>query len=321
MSDSSIASERLGSEALPQSGMASPRDYFELLKPRVMSLVVFTGLVGLVVAPGHINPVIAFTALLCIAIGAGASGALNMWYDADIDAKMARTANRPIPAGRVTPGEAFAWGITLSVGSVLTMALAVNNTAAFLLAFTIFFYAVIYTMGLKRRTPQNIVIGGAAGAFPPMIGWAAVTGNVTIPSIVLFLIIFMWTPPHFWALALFRSKDYKDAGVPMLPVVAGEAETRRQILIYSVLLVPVTLAPGFLGFAGFIYTGVTAVLGAVFLVFAWRVFASRADTDVAKAAQDKAAKHLFAYSILYLFLLFSTLLVEHAFGFSIPFGM
>lgn len=321
MSDSSITSDRLGSEALPQNGMASPRDYFELLKPRVMSLVVFTGLVGLVVAPGHINPVIAFTALLCIAIGAGASGALNMWYDADIDAKMARTAGRPIPAGRVTPGEAFAWGITLSVGSVLTMALAVNNTAAFLLAFTIFFYAVIYTMGLKRRTPQNIVIGGAAGAFPPMIGWAAVTDSVTIPSIVLFLIIFMWTPPHFWALALFRSKDYEDAGVPMLPVVAGEAETRRQILIYSALLVPVTLAPGFLGFAGLIYTGVTAVLGMVFLVFAWRVFVTRADTTEAKAAQDKAAKHLFAYSILYLFLLFSTLLVEQAFGLSIPLGL
>jgi len=289
MSDSSVTSHRLGTEALPGIGMASPRDYFELLKPRVMSLVVFTGLVGLVVAPGHINPVIAFTALLCIAIGAGASGALNMWYDADIDAKMARTANRPVPAGRVLPREAFGWGITLSVGSVLMMALAVNTTAAFLLAFTIFFYAVIYTMGLKRRTPQNIVIGGAAGAFPPMIGWAAVTGTVDIPSIVLFLIIFMWTPPHFWALALFRSRDYEDAGVPMLPVVAGEAETRRQIMIYSVLLVPVTLAPGFLGFAGAIYTGVTALLGAAFLVFAWRVLRSRADTVEAKAAQDKVA--------------------------------
>ncbi|HUD51990.1 MAG TPA: heme o synthase [Parvibaculum sp.] len=298
--------------------MASPRDYFELLKPRVMSLVVFTGLVGLVVAPGHINPVIAFTALLCIAIGAGASGALNMWYDADIDAKMARTANRPVPAGRVLPREAFGWGITLSVGSVLMMALAVNYTAAFLLAFTIFFYAVIYTMGLKRRTPQNIVIGGAAGAFPPMIGWAAVTGTVDVPSIVLFLIIFMWTPPHFWALALFRSKDYEDAGVPMLPVVAGEAETRRQIMIYSVLLVPITLAPGFLGFAGAIYSGMTAVLGAAFLVFAWRVLRSRADTAEAKAAQDKVAKQLFAYSILYLFLVFSTLLVEQGLGLSYP---
>jgi protoheme IX farnesyltransferase len=318
MSDSSITDSNLGREALPVSGMASPRDYFELLKPRVMSLVVFTGLVGLVVAPGHINPVIAFTALLCIAIGAGASGALNMWYDADIDARMARTVGRPIPAGRVTPGEAFGFGMTLSVGSVLMMALAVNNAAAFLLAFTIFFYVVIYTMGLKRRTPQNIVIGGAAGAFPPMIGWAAVTGTVSIPSIVLFLIIFMWTPPHFWALALFRSEDYEKAGVPMLPVVAGEAETRRQILIYSALLVPVTLAPGFLGFAGIIYTGAVAVLGALFLVFAWRVFRTNAASDDAKKAQDKAAKQLFGYSILYLFLVFSILLVEQGLGLAGP---
>jgi protoheme IX farnesyltransferase len=318
MSDSSITDSNLGREALPVSGMASPRDYFELLKPRVMSLVVFTGLVGLVVAPGHINPVIAFTALLCIAIGAGASGALNMWYDADIDARMARTVGRPIPAGRVTPGEAFGFGMTLSVGSVLMMALAVNNAAAFLLTFTIFFYVVIYTMGLKRRTPQNIVIGGAAGAFPPMIGWAAVTGTVSIPSIVLFLIIFMWTPPHFWALALFRSEDYEKAGVPMLPVVAGEAETRRQILIYSALLVPVTLAPGFLGFAGIIYTGAVAVLGALFLVFAWRVFRTNAASDDAKKAQDKAAKQLFGYSILYLFLVFSILLVEQGLGLAGP---
>ncbi len=314
MSQSSITSRHLASEALPVPGMASPRDYFELLKPRVMSLVVFTGLVGLVVAPGGINPVIAFTALLCIAVGAGASGALNMWYDADIDAKMARTAGRPVPAGRVTPGEAFGFGMTLSVGSVLMMALAVNYVAAFLLAFTIFFYVVIYTMGLKRRTPQNIVIGGAAGAFPPMIGWAAVTGTVSIEAIVLFLIIFMWTPPHFWALALFRSGDYEKAGVPMLPVVAGERETRRQIMIYSVALVPVTLAPAYFGFAGTAYTVAASVLGALFLVFAWRVFASRAGTADERQAQDKAAKQLFAYSILYLFLVFSTLLVEHGLG-------
>ncbi|HMM13266.1 MAG TPA: heme o synthase [Parvibaculum sp.] len=303
---------------MPQIGMASPGDYFELLKPRVMSLVIFTALVGLVVAPGEINPVIAFTALLCIAIGAGASGALNMWYDADIDAKMARTINRPVPAGRITSREALGFGLTLSVGSVLMMALAVNYTAAFLLAFTIFFYAVIYTIGLKRRTPQNIVIGGAAGAFPPMIGWAAVTGTVSVPSVVLFLIIFMWTPPHFWALALFRSDDYEHAGVPMLPVVAGEAETRRQILIYSALLVPVTLAPGFLGFAGIFYTAFAAVLGALFLVFAFRVFRTRADTAEEKKTQDKAAKQLFAYSILYLFLVFSTLLVEQGFGLARP---
>lgn len=311
MSDSSITSHRLGAEALPVSGMASPRDYFELLKPRVMSLVVFTGLVGLVVAPGSINPVIGFTALLCIAIGAGASGALNMWYDADIDAKMARTENRPVPSGRVTPGEALGFGMTLSIGSVIVMALAVNNTAAFLLAFTIFFYAVIYTMWLKRSTPQNIVIGGAAGAFPPMIGWAAVTGTVTLPSIVLFLIIFMWTPPHFWALALFRSQDYAKAGVPMLPVVAGERETRRQIMLYSLLLVAVTLVPGTIGLAGAIYMSAAAVLGLIFLVAAFRVWR-------APEGDHKSAKRLFAYSILYLFLLFSVLLVEQGFGIALP---
>jgi protoheme IX farnesyltransferase len=311
MSDSSITGHGLGADALPETGMASPRDYFELLKPRVMSLVVFTGLVGLVVAPGHINPVIGFTALLCIAIGAGASGALNMWYDADIDAKMARTAARPVPSGRVTPGEALGFGMTLSVGSVIVMALAVNNTAAFLLAFTIFFYAVIYTMWLKRSTPQNIVIGGAAGAFPPMIGWAAVTGTVTLPSIILFLIIFMWTPPHFWALALFRSDDYAKAGVPMLPVVSGEPETRRQIMLYSLLLVAVSLVPGAIGLAGAIYTGAAALLGAIFLIAAFRVWR-------APAGDYKSAKQLFAYSILYLFLLFSVLLVEQGFGIALP---
>jgi protoheme IX farnesyltransferase len=311
MSDSSITSDTLGVRPMSETGMAAPRDYFELLKPRVMSLVIFTGLVGLVVAPGTINPVIGFVALLCIAIGAGASGALNMWYDADIDAKMTRTANRPVPAGRVTPGEAFGFGMTLSIGSVLTMGLAVNWVAASLLAFTIFFYVFIYTMWLKRRTPQNIVIGGAAGAFPPMIGWAAVTGSVSIESITLFLIIFMWTPPHFWALALFSSEDYEKAGVPMLPVVAGERETRRQIMLYSILLVPITLAPGFIGLAGGLYMGVTAVLGLVFLGFAFRVWRDTSGTY-------KTAKQLFAYSILYLFLLFSVLLVEQGFGIALP---
>jgi heme o synthase len=311
MSESSITSTVLEARPISEMGMAAPRDYFELLKPRVMSLVIFTGLVGLVAAPGAINPVIGFVALLCIAVGAGASGALNMWYDADIDAKMTRTAGRPVPAGRVTPGEAFGFGMTLSIGSVLTMGLAVNWEAASLLAFTIFFYVAIYTMWLKRRTPQNIVIGGAAGAFPPMIGWAAVTGSVSVESIALFLIIFMWTPPHFWALALFSSEDYEKAGVPMLPVVAGERETRRQIMLYSVLLVPVTLVPGFLGMAGLAYTGVTAVLGAAFLVFAFRVWRDRSGTY-------KTAKQLFAFSILYLFLLFSVLLVEQGFGFFIP---
>ena len=307
MSDTAYSSEH--ARPLPEGGMGNARDFFELLKPRVMSLVIFTALVGIAVAPGGIHPVIAFTALLCIAVGAGASGALNMWYDADIDAKMARTANRPIPAGRVTPSEAAGFGAILSVFSVMTMGVLVNWVAASLLAFTIFFYLVIYTMWLKRRTPQNIVIGGAAGAFPPMIGWAAVTGGVSLESAVLFLIIFMWTPPHFWALALFRNEDYRKVGVPMLPVVAGEKATRRQIMLYSLALVPVTLLPGILGFAGALYTGATAALGAGFLAFAFRVWRTAAGP-----AQDKAAKGLFAYSILYLFLVFSLLLVEKLLG-------
>ncbi|MCF8470547.1 MAG: heme o synthase [Parvibaculum sp.] len=314
MSDIIISNERQRSRALPEGGMGSAHDFFELLKPRVMSLVIFTALAGLVVAPGSIHPVIAFTALLCIAVGAGASGALNMWYDADIDAGMARTATRPVPAGRVTPGEAAAFGSILSVFSVMTMGVLVNWVAAALLAFTIFFYAVIYTMWLKRRTPQNIVIGGAAGAFPPMIGWAAVTGSVSLESAALFLIIFMWTPPHFWALALYRSEDYKKVGVPMLPVVAGEKETRRQIMLYSLALVPVTLLPGIMGFAGLLYTAVTALLGAGFLWFAFRLWRAEANSADGKAAQDRAAKGLFGYSILYLFLIFSLLLAEKMLG-------
>lgn len=307
MSDTAFSNDR--SRSLPEGGMGSARDFFELLKPRVMSLVIFTALVGIVVAPGSIHPVIGFAALLCIAVGAGASGALNMWYDADIDRKMARTINRPIPAGRVTPSEAAVFGSVLSVFSVMTMGVLVNWVAAALLAFTIFFYIAVYTMWLKRRTPQNIVIGGAAGAFPPMIGWAAVTGTVTLESFVLFLIIFIWTPPHFWALALFRSEDYEKVGVPMMPVVSGERETRRQIMLYSLVLVPVTLAPGFLGFAGLLYTAATALLGVGFLVCAYRVW--RAEPG---ATQDKAAKGLFAYSIIYLFLIFSLLLVEKMLG-------
>lgn len=307
MSDTAYSNE--STEALPDGGMGSARDFFELLKPRVMSLVIFTALVGIAVAPGGIHPVIGFTALLCIAVGAGASGALNMWYDADIDARMTRTAKRPIPAGRVTPNEAAAFGVILSVFSVMTMGVLVNWVAAALLAFTIFFYVAIYTMWLKRRTPQNIVIGGAAGAFPPMIGWAAVTGTVTLESAVLFLIIFMWTPPHFWALALRSSGDYKKVGVPMMPVVAGEKATRRQIMIYSLLLVPVTLLPGFMSFAGPLYMGVTAALGAGFL---WLAFAL--SRTAPGAAQEKAAMRLFGYSILYLFLIFSLLLVEKIFG-------
>ncbi|MCK0068839.1 heme o synthase [Kordiimonas laminariae] len=286
---------------LPASGQeAEAGDFIALLKPRVMSLVIFTAFVGLIAAPGSMNPVIAIAAIVLIAIGAGASGALNMWYDADIDAVMDRTAKRPIPAGRVTPGDALGFGLTLSVASVILLGLLVNVTSAILLALTIFFYAVIYTMWLKRRTPQNIVIGGAAGAFPPMIGWAAVTDSVTIESIVLFGIIFLWTPPHFWALSLFIHKDYEKVGVPMLPVVAGEKETRKQILLYSLLMVPCAIAPYFMGFAGPVYGVVTSALSAWFLVLAFYVW----------RGNEKAYKKLFLFSILYLFTAFAVLAAE-----------
>src|SRR5688572_23632703 len=247
------------------SAGASAGDYLTLLKPRVMSLVVFTGLVGLYLAPGALHPFLAFVAVLCIAVGAGASGAINMWYDRDIDAVMARTKDRPIPAGRVAPENALTFGVVLAVGSVTLMGVAVNWIASALLALTIGFYVFVYTAWLKRRTPQNIVIGGASGAFPPMIGWAAVTGDVTLAPLVLFALIFMWTPPHFWALALYRCGDYAKAGVPMLPVVAGDRETRRQILIYTILLVPVALAPCFIGLSGPIYGAAAAALSATFL--------------------------------------------------------
>ena len=289
--------------------LADVRDYFELLKPRVMSLVVFTALVGIVRAPAELHPVLAFAALLCIAIGAGAAGALNMWWDADIDARMTRTRRRPIPAGRVTPGEALAFGLVLSAGSVLMLGLFVGLLAAALLAFTIFFYAVVYSMWLKRSTSQNIVIGGAAGAFPPMIGWAAVTGTVGLESIILFLIIFFWTPPHFWALALLKKDDYARAGIPMLPNVAGDDETRKQILIYSLVLAPLGVAPAFLGFAGLAYGITASALGIAFLVFAFDVYRRGKG-----AAADRAARRLFAYSILHLFLLFAILLVEPMIG-------
>lgn len=292
--------------SLAEAGsLASVADYIALLKPRVMSLVVFTALVGIVRAPGEVHPVIAFTALLCIAIGAGASGALNMWWDADIDALMTRTRGRPVPAGRVTPGEALAFGMTLAVGSVLVLGLLVNVLSAALLAFTIFFYAVIYTMWLKRSTPQNIVIGGAAGAFPPMVGWAAASGGIGLESVLLFLIIFFWTPPHFWALALYKTGDYARAGVPMLPVVSGADETRRQILIYTLVLVPLAISPFALGMAGFAYGAVSIATGAIMLLLACQVFRRREG-----APADQAAKRLFAFSILYLFLLFAVLLLE-----------
>src|SRR3954453_16474830 len=291
---------------LAQPSLAGVEDYVALLKPRVMSLVVFTALVGLLVAPGHIHPVIGFTALLCIAIGAGASGALNMWYDADIDAVMTRTMRRPIPAGRVQPGEALAFGVMLAGFSVGVFGLLVNWVAAGLLAFTIFFYVFVYTMWLKRSTPQNIVIGGAAGAFPPMIGWAAVTGDVTLAPVLMFLIIFLWTPPHFWALGLLKSDDYARAKVPMLPVVAGPDETRKQILIYSLVLAPVGLSPTLFGFAGWIYGVVALICGALFLQLAWRVYRERTG-----AAAASAAKPLFAFSLLYVFVLFAALLADN----------
>src|SRR5499426_932772 len=277
------------------------------MKPRVMSLVVFTAFVGLMIAPGHIHPVLGFTALLCIAIGAGAAGALNMWYDADIDAIMTRTASRPIPSRRVTPGEAAGFGLTLGGFSVGVLALLVSWLAAALLAFTIFFYVVIYTVWLKRRTPQNIVIGGAAGALPPMIGWAAVTGSVSLESFLLFLIIFLWTPPHFWALSLLRADDYARAQVPMLPVVAGRRETRRQIVLYSLLLAPAGLTPWLFGSAGLIYAVTAAVAGVLMIALAWRV--NRVHEG---EGADRAARGLFSYSILYLFALFAVLLIDHA---------
>jgi len=295
----------------PQAGASAGevRDFLALLKPRVMSLVVFTALVGMVVAGGDAHPFVAAVSLLAIAVGAGASGCLNMWWDADIDAVMTRTARRPIPAGKVTPDEALSFGLTLSVGSVLVLGLAANWLAAALLAFTIFFYAVVYSMWLKRSTPQNIVIGGAAGALPPMVADAAVTGSLGLESLVLFAIIFLWTPPHFWALALLKSGDYARAGVPMLPNVAGPDATRRQILAYTLLLVPVGLLPAVLGFGGAIFAAVAAVTGVGMLALAWRVFNRRTGEEAVKAAQ-----RLFAFSILYLFLLFAVLLAEHGLG-------
>ncbi len=290
-------------EVLP--GFSDVADYFALLKPRVMSLVVFTALVGLVRAHGDLHPFLGFAALLCIAIGAGASGALNMWWDADIDIRMGRTRTRPIPAGRMPEGEALAFGVALSVASVAMLLLFTNFLAASLLAFTIFFYAVIYTMWLKRWTAQNIVIGGAAGAFPPMIAWAAATGSIGLESVILFLMIFFWTPPHFWALALLRKDDYARANVPMLPNVAGEHETRKQILIYSVIMAVIGVLPAAMGFAGLIYGAISAALGLIFLALAFDVWRKERGAPAAIAA-----KRLFAFSILYLFLLFAVLLVE-----------
>ncbi len=290
-------------------GVATPRDFIALLKPRVMSLVVFTALVGLLRAPGELHPVLGFTALLCVAVGAGAAGALNMWWDADIDAVMARTAGRPIPAGRIAPREALAFGLTLSAFSVGVLGLVVNALAAGLLAFTIFFYVVIYSMWLKRTTPQNIVIGGAAGALPPLVAWAAAADSVSLEPVLLVAIIFFWTPPHFWSLALFRADDYARAGVPMLPVVAGPDQTRLQILLYTLFLVPLAASPAVLGFAGPLYGAVALLCGGLMVTRALRVFRLREGE-----AAVKAAKGLFGFSILYLFALFATLLAEALMG-------
>ena len=292
-------------ELSPRISEAEVADYIALLKPRVMSLVVFTALVGLVIAPVHVHPVLAFTSILCIAVGAGASGALNMWYEADIDALMSRTANRPIPRGRITPPEAAAFGLTLAFFSVMTLGILVNWVAGGLLAFTIFFYVVIYTMALKRWTAQNIVIGGAAGALPPVVAWAAATGSLSVEPLLLFLIIFFWTPPHFWALALFRSDDYARAGIPMLPVVAGPDATRLQILLYTIVLVAVAAAPWPLGYFDAAYGVTSLILGSGMLALAANVYRRRA-----KAESLRATRKLFAFSIFYLFALFATLGLE-----------
>ena len=283
-------------------------DYVELLKPRVMRLVVFTAIVGLVAAPAHVHPVIALASVICIAVGAGAAGALNMWWDRDIDAEMARTAGRPIPTGRVEAGEALAIGLALSGFAVVMLALFANLFAAGLLAFTIFFYAVVYSMWLKRATPQNIVIGGAAGAFPPMVGWAVATGGASLESVAMFALIFLWTPPHFWALALFRNDDYSRVGVPMLPVVAGERSTRAHILAYALVLAAAAVLPSFSGIGGPVYLAGALVLNALFVHGAWKVW--RRDAIAAHADRYRTEKRFFGFSIVYLTLHFALLLAE-----------
>ncbi|MFZ2007705.1 MAG: heme o synthase [Stellaceae bacterium] len=293
----------LPTTAVAPVSSAAVGDYVQILKPRVMSLVVFTGVVGLVMAPGHLHPFLALVAILCIAVGAGASGAINMWYDRDIDRVMRRTSSRPLPAGRMLPGEALGFGCVLAVGSVAVMGIAVNWVAAELLALTIGFYVFVYTMWLKRRTPQNIVIGGAAGALPPLIGWAAVTGDVGWGAIALFAIIFFWTPPHFWALSLYKADEYAAAGVPMLPVVAGKRETKRQMLLYTLVLWPVTAAPWLLGIAGLLYAVGAGVLSLMFTV---------ASVRVCRDESERSARQMFAFSLAYLALIFTLLLVDHA---------
>ncbi|MEM9027016.1 MAG: heme o synthase [Pseudomonadota bacterium] len=305
MADTSMNAAYDGSTAAALTTGGTVRDFYQLLKPRVMSLVIFTAFVGMISAPGQLHPVLATIALLAIAVGAGAAGALNMWYEADIDSRMARTAARPIPRGSVTPDEALAFGSVLAVLSVLTLSLLVNYTAGALLAVTIGFYVFVYTMWLKRRTPQNIVIGGAAGAFPPVVGWAAVSGSISLESVLLFLLIFVWTPPHFWALALYRCRDYERVGIPMMPVVAGPDATRRQILWYSLLMAPLGVAPAFTALAGPVYLVGASVLGIWFIVRAVAVYRIREGR-----AADHAAQQLFRFSIFYLFALFAGILGE-----------
>ncbi len=300
--------------SLPGTLGAEARDWLALLKPRVVSLVVFTGAAGLFIAPGHIHPFVAFIAILCIAVAAGAAGAINMWYDRDIDALMRRTSRRPIVTGRIQPADALGFGIVLSFASVVLMWLATNAVAAAVLALSIAFYVFIYTMWLKRSTPQNIVIGGAAGAFPPIIGWAAVTGNIGVMPLVLFAIVFLWTPPHFWALSLYACKDYARAGVPMLPVTHGAAHTRRQIVLYTVLLSAATLLPVVLRLTGPVYAVSAALLDLGFLAFSWRVLRDRQDAAGVSLTNDKPARQAFRYSLAYLAVLFLAVMIDHLVG-------
>jgi protoheme IX farnesyltransferase len=296
--------------------LAGPREFFSLMKPRVMSLVVLTALAGMAIAPGHVHPLVGFASIVAIAVGAGASGALNMWWDADIDGRMARTALRAVPSGVIAPREALAFGLTLSMLSVLVLTAVANLLAGALLAFTIFYYAVIYTMWLKRRTPQNIVIGGAAGALPPIVGCAAASGSVTWDSMWLFALIFMWTPPHFWALALVKARDYERVGVPMMPNVKGADRTRLEILVYSLALAPLGVVPYLTGAGGRLY-GIAAVgLGLGFLWYAVRVYRTRDGADA-----NKRAMAMFGFSILYLFALFGILVIERGLGLSAFWGL
>lgn len=306
-----LTADALHSDVYPISSVG---DWIALLKPRVVMLVVFTGWIGMIIAPGSLHPVLAATAILCITVAAGAAGAINMWYDRDIDLVMRRTRNRPIPAGRISPSGALGFGVVLSCGSVLVMAVATNAVAAALLAGSIGFYVFIYTMWLKRRTAQNIVIGGAAGAFPPLIGWAAVTGGIDILPLLMFAIVFFWTPPHFWSLALWAHADYARAGVPMLPVVAGARATRRQIFAYTLVLVAVTLAPWALALTGPVYGIAALALGLGFIFYAWRVLRDRQDLAGVSQTNDAPARAAFKFSIAYLFILFTALAVDRLVG-------